>query len=120
MPTGRGRSCRPAACPPFIMRFDAGSVAGRLPRLLQQDQDPRPDPGPGPHYVRPMFAALPGVSAPPRSAGNQRTIVVHATPKNCGPMTLSPDEVVNALITGNQITPSSAPFPLATRSRWWQ
>src|SRR5262249_30138760 len=58
------------------------------------------------NQVRPMFAALPGVSAPPPFGGNQRTIVVHADPERLRAYRLSPEDVVNALAQGNQITPS--------------
>src|SRR3984893_16038757 len=77
----RARSFMPTGTvPPFIMRFDAGSVpVGYLvfsskTKTIGQIQDQALN------YVRPMFAALPGVSAPPPFGGNQRTIVVHANP----------------------------------------
>src|SRR5882762_4022433 len=71
----RARSFMPTGTvPPFIMRFDAGSVpVGYLvfsskTKTIGQIQDQALN------YVRPMFAALPGVSAPPPFGGNQRTI----------------------------------------------
>jgi hypothetical protein len=78
----RSRSFMPPnTVPPFIMRFDAGSVpVGYLvfsseTRSIGEIQD----------YalfrVRPMFASLPGVSAPPPVGGNQRTIVVSVDPE---------------------------------------
>src|SRR6266542_287095 len=73
----RARSFMPeGTVPPFIMRFDAGSVpVGFLvcesaTRSIGEIQF---------HAlfkVRPMFASLPGVSAPPPFGGNQRTIVL--------------------------------------------
>jgi multidrug efflux pump subunit AcrB len=90
------------------MRFDAGSVpVGYLVfesknpnRTIGQIQDEAL------FRVRPMFASLPGVSAPPPFGGNQRSIVIKADPKRLQAYHLSPDEVVAAIAGGNQITPS--------------
>ncbi len=105
----RARSFMPTGTvPPFIMRFDAGSVpVGYLvfssqTRSIGEIQDQAIN------HVRPMFAALPGVSAPPPFGGNQRTIVIHANPEGLRAHDLSPDEVVNAIVAGNQITPSGS------------
>src|SRR5437867_7249872 len=77
----RSRSFMPlGTVPPFIMRFDAGSVpVGYLvfstdnPNItIGQIQDAAL------FRVRPMFASLPGVSAPPPFGGNQRTSVIRA------------------------------------------
>jgi multidrug efflux pump subunit AcrB len=56
--------------------------------------------------VRPMFASLPGVSAPPPFGGNQRTIVVQVDPDRLRSYNLSPEDVVAALNLGNTISPS--------------
>src|SRR5881227_3014725 len=78
----RARSFMPPnTVPPFIMRFDAGSVpVGYLvfeskTKSIGEIQDQAL------FVVRPMFATLPGVSAPPPFGGNQRTIVVRADPE---------------------------------------
>jgi multidrug efflux pump subunit AcrB len=103
----RSRSFMPTGTvPPFIMRFDAGSVpVGYLvfksdTKSIGQIQDEAL------FRVRPMFASLPGVSAPPPFGGNQRTIVIKADPERLKAYHLSPDEVVSALASGNEITPS--------------
>src|SRR5262244_865405 len=96
----------PGTVPPFIMRFDAESVpVGYLvfesrTKSIGEIQDLALN------RVRPMFASLPGVSAPPPFGGNQRTIVLRADPKQFQKYNLSPDEVVAAIASGNQITPS--------------
>jgi multidrug efflux pump subunit AcrB len=96
----------PGTVPPFIMRFDAGSVpVGYLvfrsdTRSIGEIQDAAL------FRVRPMFASLPGVSAPPPFGGNQRTIVIRADPERLRAYQLSPDEVVEAIASGNEITPS--------------
>src|ERR1700733_13504894 len=56
--------------------------------------------------VRPMFASIPGVSAPPPFGGNQRTVVVRADPRKLQGYNLSPDDVVRAVAEGNAISPS--------------
>src|ERR1700721_1082449 len=56
--------------------------------------------------VRPMFASLPGVSAPPPFGGNQRTIVVQVAPARLLTYRVSADDVVSALSRGNTISPS--------------
>jgi multidrug efflux pump subunit AcrB len=105
----RSRSFMPTGTvPPFIMRFDAGSVpVGYLvfstdnPNItIEQIQDAAL------FRVRPMFASLPGVSAPPPFGGNQRTIVIRADPERLKAYHLSPDEVVAAIAKGNVITPA--------------
>src|SRR5919108_1139573 len=85
----------PGTVPPFIMRFDAGSVpVGYLvfssTRSIGEIQDEAL------FQVRPMFATLPGVSAPPPFGGNQRTIVIRVDPDRLKAYHLSPDEVVAA------------------------
>jgi multidrug efflux pump subunit AcrB len=105
----RSRSFMPPnTVPPFIMRFDAGSVpVGYLVfesknpnRTIGQIQDDAL------FRVRPIFATLPGVSAPPPFGGNQRSIVIKANAKRLQAYDLSPDDVVAAIAKGNQITPS--------------
>src|SRR5258708_5351521 len=98
MPTG--------AVPPFIMRFDAGSVpVGQLvfssaTRSVAEMQDIALN------RVRPIFATLPGVSAPPPFGGSQRTIVVRVDPEKLRQYRLSPDEVVSALNRATIVLPS--------------
>lgn len=98
----------PGTVPPFIMRFDTGSVpVGSLvlsseTKTLGEIQDQAL------FKVRPMFAAIPGVSAPPPFGGNQRTIVVRADPDRLRSYNLSPDDLVKALASGNAISPSGS------------
>src|SRR5947209_9708414 len=99
-------SMPPGTVPPFIMRFDAGSVpVGYLvfksdTRGIGEIQDAAL------FRVRPLFASLPGVSAPPPFGGSQRTIVIRADPERLRAYHMSPDEVVAAIASGNEITPS--------------
>jgi len=96
----------PGTVPPFVMRFDTGSLpvgylvlsSDRLP--IEEIQDKAL------FRVRPMFASIPGVSAPPPFGGSARTIVIHADPDRLRSYNLSADDVVHALVTGNTISPS--------------
>jgi multidrug efflux pump subunit AcrB len=96
----------PGTVPPFITRFDAGSVpVGQLvftsdSRSLGEIQDLAL------FRVRPMFATLPGVSAPPPFGGNQKTVIVKVDPDKVRDYNLSPDEIVQALLKANSITPA--------------
>src|SRR6201988_4678130 len=98
MPTG--------TLPPFVMRFDGGSVpVGDLvfsstSRTVAELQDAAL------FKVRPLFATLPGVSAPPPFGSSQRTILVRLDPGKLRSYNMSPDEVVQALGAGNTVSPS--------------
>jgi len=103
----RARSFMPAGTvPPFVVRFDAGSVpvgqlifssatrgVGEISNLAL-------------FRVRPMFATLPGVSAPPPFGGNQRTIVIHVDPDRLRAYQLAPEAVVAAVASGNLVLPA--------------
>src|SRR5215831_6010168 len=87
----------PGTVPPFVMRFDAGSVpVGNLvfasdTRSVGEIQDAALN------LVRPLFATLPGVSAPPPFGGSARSIVVNLKPDRLRAYNMSPDEIVAAM-----------------------
>ena len=56
--------------------------------------------------VRPMFASLPGVSAPPPFGGSRARSSFALDPERLRSYSMSPDEVVAALTAGNTISPS--------------
>ena len=96
----------PGALPPQVIRFDASSLpVGELvfssrTRSLKDIFD----------YaitrVRPLFATVPGMSSAPPFGSNARTVVINITPEKLKTYNLSADEVVDALIKNNAITPS--------------
>jgi multidrug efflux pump subunit AcrB len=96
----------PGTVSPFVIRFDAGTLpVGYLvfsspSRTLSEIQDLALN------RVRPVFATLPGVSSPPPFGGNQRTIVINVDPQRLHAYGLAPDNVVQALTTGNSIQPA--------------
>lgn len=91
---------------PFVIRFDAGTVpVGYLvfsskTRTIGEIQDLALN------RIRPVFATLPGVSAPPPFGGNQRTIVITVNPDRLRSYNLSPDQVVRAISSGNILMPA--------------
>jgi multidrug efflux pump subunit AcrB len=92
--------------PPFVTRFDAGSVpVGDLvftsqTRTVGELQDMALN------RVRPLIATLPGVSAPPPFGGSARAIVINLKPDRLRANNMSPDEVVAAVTAANLISPS--------------
>ena len=105
----RARAFMPPGTPgAFVTRFDAGSVpvgqlvfSSRNPaRTVGQMQDAALN------LVRPLFATLPGVSAPPPFGGSARTITVTVKPDRLRSLGLSPDDVVQAVSRANVISPS--------------
>jgi len=96
----------PGTVPPFVMRFDAGSVpVGNLVFASETHTVPELQDA-ALNRVRPLFATLPGVSAPPPFGGSARAIVIRANPDRLRSYNLSPDDVVKALVSANTITPS--------------
>jgi multidrug efflux pump subunit AcrB len=98
----------PGTVAPFVMRFDTGSVPvgylvlktenknrtiGEMQRMALFD-------------VRPIFANLPGVSAPPPFGGSQRTVVLSVDPTLMDAKNVSLQELIVALNNGNTISPS--------------
>ncbi|MFO0843842.1 MAG: efflux RND transporter permease subunit [Gemmataceae bacterium] len=105
----RSRSFMPPnTVPPFVMRYDAGSVPVGYLVFSSQTKSIGELQDIALFRVRPMFSALPGVSAPPPFGGNQRTIILRANPERLRAHGMSPDEIVNALNKGNRITPAGA------------
>jgi multidrug efflux pump subunit AcrB len=96
----------PGTVPPFITRFDAGSVAvGQLvfssaTHTQGELQDFALN------RVRPLFATLPGVSAPPPFGGNQRTIVITLDPDKLQQYRISPDEAIDAVSKSSLVMPA--------------
>src|SRR5580693_7714543 len=96
----------PGTVPPFITRFDAGSVAvaqlvfSSATRTQGELQDFALN------SVRPLFATLPGVSAPPPFGGNQRTIVITLDPDKLQQYQISPQEAISAVSKGTLVMPS--------------
>jgi len=92
--------------PPFVIRFDAGSVpVGNLvfsseTRSQTELQDFAVN------RVRPMFSSMPGISAPPPFGGSERSVVIHLDAERLRAHNMSATEVVEALMNTNTMSPS--------------
>src|SRR5881227_1377816 len=87
----------PGAVPPFIVRYDAGSVPVGQLVFSSPQRTPSEMQTMALNDVRPLFATLPGVSAPPPFGGNQRTIVVRLDPERLSAYRISPEEAIEAV-----------------------
>jgi len=96
----------PGAVPPQVIRFDASSLpVGELvfsskTRSLKDIYDLATT------RIRPMFATVPGLSAPPPMGANARTLLMNIDPQKLRSYNITPDEVVQAVVKNNVITPS--------------
>jgi len=96
----------PGALPPQVIRFDASSLpVGQLvfsskTKTLKEIYELAAT------RIRPMFATVAGLSAPPPFGANSRSVVVNVDPENLRRFNVSPDQVVEALAKNNTITPS--------------
>ena len=98
MPTG--------TLPPFIVRFDAGSVpVGQLVFSSESSSESEIQ-DQALFQVRPILATIPGVSAPPPSGGKVRTLVVYVDPDKLRSYRVSPDDVAGAIARANLTLPN--------------
>src|SRR3954452_13402734 len=96
----------PGTLPPFIVRYDAGSVpVGQL--VFSSDQRGEAEiQDLALNRVRPLLATLPGASAPPPSGGRVRTIVAYLDPDRMRAYGIPADEVATAVARANVMLPS--------------
>jgi multidrug efflux pump subunit AcrB len=96
----------PGTVAPFVMRFDAGSVPVGYLVFFSETKSVAEIQDLALNRVRPLFATLPGVSAPPPFGGSARTIVVSVDPGRLRAYRMAPEEVIQALSAGNTIVPA--------------
>src|SRR5579871_4164688 len=96
----------PGTVPPFVTRFDAGSVAVGQLVFSSNNRTQGELQNIALNQVRPLFATLEGVSAPPPFGGNQRTIVVTLDPDKLKQYRISPEEAISAVSNSSVVTPS--------------
>jgi multidrug efflux pump subunit AcrB len=103
----RARAFMPAGTvPPFVMRFDAGSVPVGYLAFSSQTHSVGQIQDLALNTVRPLFATLPGVSAPPPFGGSPRAIVVDLDASKLQGYGVSPQDVVAAIANAEVINPS--------------
>jgi multidrug efflux pump subunit AcrB len=96
----------PGAVPPFITRFDAGSIPVGQLVFSSPTRTPAEMQDFALNRVRPLFATLEGVSAPPPFGGNQRSIVVRLDPVKLRQYRVSPEEAIAAVNRASAVFPS--------------
>ena len=96
----------PGAVPPFIVRYDAGSVPVGQLIFSSPTRTPAEMQDFALNRVRPLFATLEGVSAPPPFGGNQKTIVVRLDPDRLASYRVSPEEAISAVSRASVVMPS--------------
>lgn len=96
----------PGTVPPFITRFDPGSVAVGLLLFSSTNHTQGELQNYALNQVRPLFATLPGVSAPPPFGGNARTIVVSLDPDKLKQYHISPEQAISAVASSSVVIPS--------------
>ncbi len=96
----------PGALPPQVVRFDASSLpVGEL--VFSSKTKPLKDIFDlAITRVRPLFATVPGLTAPPPFGSNARSVVININPEKLRMYNLSADEVVQAIVKNNAMTPS--------------
>src|SRR3954465_4957142 len=96
----------PGTVPPFVTRFDAGSVPVGNLVFSSETRSVAEMQGAALNLVRPLFATLPGVSAPPPFGGSARSIVINVKPDRLRSYNMTPDEIIAAITAANVISPS--------------
>jgi multidrug efflux pump subunit AcrB len=96
----------PGALPPQVVRFDASSLPVGELVLDSKSESLKDIYDMAATRIRPMFATIPGLSAPPPFGSNARSIILSVDPSKLRSFNLTPDEVVDALSKFNVMSPS--------------
>jgi multidrug efflux pump subunit AcrB len=96
----------PGALPPQVIRFDASSLPVGQLVLDSKSESLKDIYDMAATRIRPMFATIPGLSAPPPFGSNARSIIFSIDPDKLRSFNLTPDEVVDALSKYNVMSPS--------------
>lgn len=96
----------PGALPPQVIRFDASSLPVGELVLSSKTKDLNEIYDLATTRVRPMFATVRGLSAPPPLGANARTVIINVDPDKMRAYNVTPDEMVKALSHYNIMAPS--------------
>ena len=96
----------PGSNPPFIIRFDASTLPVGQVIVSSESRNNNELLDLANTYVRPAFTTIPGLLSPTPFGGNIRTIVVRPDPALLRAHNLTPEQIVTAIATNNQATPS--------------
>jgi len=96
----------PGALPPQVIRFDASSLPVGELVFSSKNTNLKDIFDLAITKIRPLFSQVPGLTAPPPFGDNARTVLLNVHPDKLKMFNLSPDEVVQAMVRNNAITPS--------------
>ena len=96
----------PGALPPQVIRFDASSLPVGELVFSSRNTSLKDIFDLAITRIRPLFAQVPGLTAPPPFGANARTVLLNVHPDRLRMFNLSADEVVQAMIRNNAMTPS--------------
>jgi multidrug efflux pump subunit AcrB len=96
----------PGALPPQVVRYDASSLPVGELVLDSKTENLKDIYDLAATRIRPMFATIPGLSAPPPFGSNARSIILSIDPDKLRSFDLTPDQVVDALAKYNVMAPS--------------
>src|SRR6201992_812243 len=96
----------PGALPPQVVRFDASSLpVGAL--VFSSNTRPLKDIFDlAITRIRPLFASVHGLTAPPPFGSNARSVLINVNPEKLRMFNVSADEVTQAIVRNNTMTPS--------------
>src|SRR5438477_71820 len=89
-----------------VILLDAGSLPGGSLVIASPSRTEAEMQDLAASRIRPLLASIPGLSAPPPFGGSDRSIVIHVDPDRLRAHNMSPDEIVDALVNSNIMSPS--------------
>ncbi len=96
----------PGALPPQVIRFDASSLPVGELVFSSKTVNLKDIFDLALTRIRPLFASVPGLTAPPPFGSNARSVLINVNPEKLRMFNLSADEVTAALVRNNAMTPS--------------
>src|ERR1700748_2435310 len=96
----------PGALPPQVIRFDASSLPVGELVFSSKTVNLKDIFDLAITRIRPLFASVPGLTAPPPFGSNARSVLINVSPEKLRMFNLSADEVGEAIVRNNAMTPS--------------
>jgi multidrug efflux pump subunit AcrB len=96
----------PGALPPQVIRFDASSLPVGELVFTSKNTNLKDIFDLAITRIRPLFAQVPGLTAPPPFGDNARSVLLNVSPEKLRMFNLSADDVVQAMVRNNAMTPS--------------
>src|SRR6201992_4139770 len=96
----------PGELPPQVIRFDASSLPVGELVFSSQGVNLKVISDLALTRIRPLFASVPGLTAPPPFGSNARSVLINVDPEKLRMFNVSADEVTQAIVRNNTMTPS--------------